>query len=33
MSFIEHKNIIIHEKALVVKSIHNSQDSLKKVWK
>ena len=33
MSFTEHKNKIIHEKVLVVKSIHNSQDSLKKVWK
>ena len=33
MSFTIHKNKIVYEKVLVVKSIHNSKDSLKKVCK
>ena len=33
MSFTKHKNKIVYEKVLVVKRIHNSKDSLKKVWK
>ena len=33
MSFTKHKIKIVYEKVLVVKSIHNSKDSLKKVWK
>ena len=31
MSLTKHKNQIVYEKVLVVKSIHNSEDSLKKV--
>ena len=31
MSFPEHKNKIVYEKVLVVKIIHNSKDSLRKV--
>ena len=31
MSFTKHENKIVYEKVLVVKSIHNSKDSLKKV--
>ena len=31
--FTKHKNKIVQEKVLAVKSIHNSKDSLKKVWK
>ena len=30
---VSNKNKIVHEKVLVVKSIHNSKDSLKKVKK
>ena len=33
MSFTKHKNKIVYEKVLVVKSIHNLKDSLKKVCK
>ena len=33
MSFTKHKNKIVNEKVLVVRSIHNSKDSLKKVCK
>ena len=33
MSLTKHKIKILYEKVLVVKSIHNSKDSLKKVWK
>ena len=33
MSFSNHKIKMVHEKDLVVKSINNSKDSLKKVWK
>ena len=33
MRFTKHKNIIVYEKVSVVKSIHNSEDSLKKVCK
>ena len=33
MSLTKHKNKIVYEKVLIVKSIHNSKDSLKKVWK
>ena len=33
MSLTKHKNKIVYEKVLAVKSIHNSKDSLKKVWK
>ena len=33
MGFIKQKNKIVYEKVLVVKSIHKSNDSLKKVWK
>ena len=33
MGFTEHKKKIVYEKVLVVKSIHKSEDSLKKVWK
>ena len=33
MSFTKHKNKIVYEKVLVVKSIHNSKDSLEKVCK
>ena len=34
MSFTKHKNKSVYdEKILVVKSIHNSIDSLKKMWK
>ena len=33
MSFTKHKNKIVYEKVLLVKIIHNSKDSLKKVWK
>ena len=33
MGFTKHKNKIVNEKISVVKSIHNSKDSLKKVWK
>ena len=33
MSFTRHKNKIVYEKVLVVKSIHNSKVSLKKGWK
>ena len=33
MGFIQHKSKIVYEKILVVKSIHNTKDSLKKVWK
>ena len=31
MSLTKHKNKIVYEKVLDVKSIHNSKDSLKKV--
>ena len=31
MTFTKHKNKIVYENVLVVKSIHNSKDSLKKV--
>ena len=31
MSFTEHEIKIVHENVLVVKSIHNSKNSLKKV--
>ena len=31
MSFTKHKNKIVYEKILLVKIIHNSKDSLKKV--
>ena len=30
MSFTRHKNKIVYEKVLVVKSIHNSKEALKK---
>ena len=33
MSFTKHKNKIVDEKVLAVKSTHNSKDSLKKVLK
>ena len=33
MIFTKHRNRIVYEKVSVVKSIHNSKDSLKKVWK
>ena len=33
MGFTKQKNKIVYEKVLVVKSIHKSNDSLKKVWK
>ena len=33
MSFTKHRNKIVYEKVLLVKSIHNSKDSLRKVWK
>ena len=33
MSLTKHKNKIVYEKVLVVKSIHNSEDCLQKVWK
>ena len=33
MSLTKRKNKFVYEKVLVVKSIHNSNDSLKKVWK
>ena len=33
MGFTKHKNKYVYEKVLVVKSIHKSKDSLKKVWK
>ena len=33
MGFTKQKNKIVYEKILVVKSIHKSNDSLKKVWK
>ena len=33
MCFIKHKNKIVYQKVLGVKSIHNSKDSLKKVGK
>ena len=33
MGFTEHKKKIVYEKVSVVKSIHKSEDSLKKVWK
>ena len=33
MSFTKHKIKMVYEKVLVVKSIHNSKDLLKKVWK
>ena len=33
MSFTKHKNKTVYEKVFLVKSIHNSRDSLKKVWK
>ena len=33
MGFTEHKNKIVYEEVLVVKSIKKSKDSLKKVWK
>ena len=33
MGFTEHKKKIVYEKVSVVKSIHKSKDSLKKVWK
>ena len=33
MNFTKHRNRIVYEKVLVVKSIHYSKDSLKKVWK
>ena len=33
MSFTKHKSKIVYVKVLVVKSIHNSKDLLKKVWK
>ena len=33
MSMTKHKNKIVYEKVLAVKSIHNSKDSLKKVRK
>ena len=31
--FTKHKNKIVYEKVLLVKIIHNSKDSLEKVWK
>ena len=31
MSFTKHENKIVYEKVLLVKIIHNSKDSLKKV--
>ena len=33
MGFTKQKNKIVYEKVLVVKNIHKSNDSLKKVWK
>ena len=33
MSFTKHKKNIVYEKVLVVKRIHISKDSLRKVWK
>ena len=33
MGFTKQKNKIVYEKVLVVKSIHKSNDSLRKVWK
>ena len=33
MGFTKQKNKSVYEKILVVKSIHKSNDSLKKVWK
>ena len=33
MSLTKHKGKIAYEKVLAVKSIHNSKDSLEKVWK
>ena len=33
MRLSKHKNKIVYEKVLVVKSIHNSKDSLRKAWK
>ena len=33
MSFKEHKNEIVYEKISVVKSIHNSKESMKKKYK
>ena len=33
MSFTKHKTKLVYEKVLVVKSIHNSKDSLEKKWK
>ena len=33
MSFTKDKNKIVYEKVLPVKIIHNSKDSLQKVWK
>ena len=33
MRFTNHKNKIVYETLSVVKSIHNSKGSLKKVWK
>ena len=33
MSFTKHKSKNVYEKILLVKSNHNSRDSLKKVWK
>ena len=33
MSFTKYKNKIVYEKVLLVKNIHNSKDSLKKLWK
>ena len=33
MNLTKHKSKIAYEKVLAVKSIHNSKDLLKKVWK
>ena len=33
MGFTKHENEIVYEKLFVVKSVHKSKDSLKKVWK